>query len=137
MRDAADEAAFIVGCVDHDRRSLAMGLGPMYYDRQGQPIGLYDWARLFEDFGYKRVAYTKLPDGRFVSTVWMGLDHGRPYGPMQIFETMLFGRPYFKIVSGEFREVNDDEDCNRYATEYDAFWGHHTMVERHTLRLKP
>ena len=64
------EAALIAASAQSDARRKEMGLGSMYFDRQGQPIGLYDWVRLFEDPKYKRIALTQLPDGRVVSTVW-------------------------------------------------------------------
>jgi hypothetical protein len=59
---------------------------------------LMRWAQWFEESGTKpfteggrRVARTLLPDGREVSTVFLGLDHGFGFGdrPM-LFETMIF-----------------------------------------------
>lgn len=129
------EAALIAASAQSDARRKEMGLGAMYFDRQGQPIGLYDWVRLFEDPKYKRIALTQLPDGRVVSTVWMGLDHG--FYTREIFESMCFGVPETVEIFGEMREMPLEQDCERYATEYDAFWGHRAMVERHTLRLNP
>lgn len=136
--DPVNEASFIVSAADCDRRSEEMGLGPMYYDINGNPIGLYEWAKLFENFDYKRVGFTVLPDGRHVSTVWMGLDHRfMPGGPPIIFESMLFGLPYETEIFGKMRTVRPDEDMDRYSTYYEAIWGHWAMVERHTLRLNP
>ena len=65
-----------------------------YYDRQGNPMTLLEWAqRRFEDkdrTATKRVAETTLPNGRWVSTVWLGLNHNYGDGPPLIFETMVF-----------------------------------------------
>ncbi len=62
----------------------------MYYDKEGKPLDLMEWANLFEDFEYRQVG-DSLVDGIRVSTVWLGLDHnfGR-VGPPLIFETMMF-----------------------------------------------
>lgn len=45
-----------------------------YYDRQGQPIDMMTWARMFEDEAVKLVARTEVGEV-LVSTVWIGLDH--------------------------------------------------------------
>ena len=59
----------------------------MYYDRQGNPLTLEEWAATFEARqDQKRVAETTLPNGRWVSTVWLGLDHAFSAGPPLIFE---------------------------------------------------
>lgn len=52
---------------------------------------LGEWAVWLEAHGdRKRVAETTLPDGRWVSTVFLGLDHGFGDGPPILFETMVF-----------------------------------------------
>jgi hypothetical protein len=49
-----------------------------YYDRQGQPLTLEEWASQVGDLSLKRVAQDDVmtPEGRclWVSTVWLGLD---------------------------------------------------------------
>lgn len=62
----------------------------MYFDRDGEPLGLMEWASLCENAEYKRVAWDELPGGGYVSTVWMGINHGPGVGPPVIFETMAF-----------------------------------------------
>lgn len=47
-----------------------------------------DWR--FQDIAERRVAYDKI-EGVEVSTVFLGLDHGRGDGPPLLFETMIFG----------------------------------------------
>jgi len=92
-----------------------------YYDRQGKPMNRTDWARRLEAMKDKRVAETTLPDGKWISTVWLGLDHSFGGGPPLIFETMVF-------------ESNDatggDLDCARYSTEAEALAGHARMVAK-------
>lgn len=92
---------------------------PRYFDRDGKPLTLLEWGTLFEDLEYKIVAQVRIR-GWFVSTVWLGLDHGmwnwgtvgaEPYQPM-IFETMVFD-PW-----------GDEQMQDRYATEAEAKDGH-------------
>jgi len=64
--------------------------------------------------------FTTLPNGRWVSTVWLGLDHCFGDGPPVIFETMVFTT----------KESLDDLDCKRYSTEAEALAGHAKMVEK-------
>ncbi len=91
-----------------------------YYDRQGKPLGVLEWAQMFENPSVKRVAETTLSDGKWVSTVWLGLGHNWGVGPPLIFETMVF----------ESKQNMSDLDCERYATEAEAVAGHAAMVER-------
>ncbi len=97
-----------------------MSYRPRYYDRAGLPIeDLHEWARKFEDRDYKRVALTELPDGKEVSTVWLGLDHQWGEGPPLIFETMVFP-PGSRI----------ELDAERYSTLEEAQAGHDAMVKK-------
>lgn len=59
------------------------------YDKNGMEITPHEWALLFEQEEYRRVAWDELPNGCIVSTVWLGIDHGfgRFDRPL-IFETM-------------------------------------------------
>lgn len=106
---------------------------PRYYDRQGNPITMEEWAALMEaDLRgeYRIVCRTDLPDGSWLSTVWLGLDHSfavmwmsnEPPPPL-IFETMRFG----DTMGGEdFPDPEDGEPTSqvRYSTEADAREGH-------------
>ena len=80
------------------------------------------WGIAFDDWGYRRIAHTDLGDGRSVSTIWLGLDHGFGEGPPMIFESMAF-----KKSGKKFRE---EIDCERYSTEEEARAGHEAMVAR-------
>ena len=97
---------------------------PRYYDKDGSPItDVLAWAEKFEDRGYKRVAHTTLPDGKQVSTVWLGLDHGWGTGPPLIFETMVFPPDSWVECDGV-----------RYSTLAGAEAGHVAMVEKWTKK---
>jgi hypothetical protein len=91
-----------------------------HFDRDGQPMSMLDWLERFEDVEHKRVARTDLPGGGFVSTVWLGLDHGFG-GHRLIFETMVF----------ETGDEERDGDQDRYSTLEEAKAGHEAMVRKH------
>jgi hypothetical protein len=92
----------------------------MYYNKEGKSIQIMEWAKLFEDREYQRVAKTLLKNGRLVSTVWLGLDHSFLSNKKEIFETMVF------------RSEKDltDLDCERYSTLKEALAGHKKMVNK-------
>jgi hypothetical protein len=92
-----------------------------YYDRQGRPLTWKEWAASFETRGQqKRVAETTLPNGRWVSTVWLGLDLSFGEGRPLIFETMVFPSEH------DMRDL----DCDRYSTEAEAIAGHEAMCAK-------
>lgn len=86
------------------------------YDRAGRPITMEQWAELRREDSYKRVAETTVGDS-WVSTVWLGLDHGWRSARPIIFETMVFRGPL-------------DQEQERYSTEEEALAGHYAMVKR-------
>ena len=96
----------------------------LYFDKDGTPIDVITWGVLFENQDYKVVDQTELDNGVFVSTVWLGLNHG--FGKKkEIFETMVFPE------KGNYSEV----DCKRYATLSEAKKGHGTMVRKWRRRV--
>jgi hypothetical protein len=94
----------------------------MYYSRDGRPISFEEVLELVKSDRDRRVAETTLPDGTWVSTVWLTLDHrmSGEGGPPLIFETMVF-------VNAQSLESLDME---RYATEEQALAGHVAMVAK-------
>lgn len=104
----------------------------IFYDRGGRAITLDEWAKLVGDREYKRVGRTTMPDGRYVSTVLLGLDHGFGEGPPLIFETMVFPS------EGDWSELM----VRRYSTLAEAVAGHAEVVAeceagQHTPELAP
>lgn len=98
-----------------------------YYSRNGEPMSMQEWAKELEAPDAKRVASTTLPNGYWVSTVWLGIDHS--FGGVRpiIFETMVF--KHDKTADGgagvtEWGEVDSD----RYSTEAEALEGHARLV---------
>lgn len=90
-----------------------------YYDRQGNPLTLMEWATRTEKRLDKVVEQTTLPDGKWVSTVWLGINHRFGDGPPLIFETMVFPSKVSEL------------DCERYSTEAQARAGHAAMVAKY------
>ena len=109
------------------KSSLKKNNRPRYYTKEGKPIQDIDkWLEYIEqekdDPEFRKVANTWLPDGRWISTVWLGIDHrfdlvGKPL----IFETMMF--PNNKR---NFTEL----DMDRYSTWEEAIEGHMRMVKK-------
>lgn len=87
---------------------------------------LMAWGHWLES-NKRHVDLTTLPDGSYVSTVFLGLDHswerhlGRPYRPV-LFETMVFGGP-------------NNETMDRYCTWDEALAGHRALVARERRRI--
>jgi hypothetical protein len=97
-----------------------------YYDREGMPMAMMDWARTFEDMSYRRVKVSVVNNLVVVSTVWLGLNHRWGPGPPLIFETMTF--PVDKAKVSSFSEM--PELFGRYSSEGMAEAGHDAIVER-------
>ena len=104
----------------------------MYYDRQGKPIEMLDWARKHEDTDYRVVAQHWVR-GWMVSTVWLGLDHNfTRQGAPVIFETMIFAPKDVTVAREDWETGADaagtmadlDQYQERYATEEAAQAGH-------------
>ena len=94
-----------------------------YYDKNGKPLDFLTWVALTDkqtEPDYFRVAETTTADGKWISTVWIGLNHNFGEGPPLIFETMVFPNEH------DFREL----DMDRYATLEEAQQGHRAMVEK-------
>ena len=94
-----------------------------YYDYDGIPIGMVEWARLFEDYEGRRVGLDQCGPYH-VSTVWLGLDHSFG-GPVPlIFETMVLD------------DDSNDVEMARYSTWEQAEEGHRVMVERYSVLIE-
>lgn len=97
---------------------------PMYFDRDGQPITFERWAELMCSDEYRRVAWDEPRVGVYVSTVWLGLNHGCDPDEPLIFETMVFNSPF-------------SDDCCRYTSQVEAVCGHLEVVERVSAGREP
>jgi hypothetical protein len=94
-----------------------------YYDRQGKPIiDSASFVKNSRNQKYRRVASTILPDGKWVSTIWVGLNFQVGGGPPLIFETMVYPS----------KDNFNDLTCERYSTEEEALAGHKRLVEKWT-----
>lgn len=62
---------------------------PMWFDKQGKPLKMGEWARLFEHTEYRRVERTVFINNAEISTIWVGIHfsaHKDPY----LFETSIW-----------------------------------------------
>jgi hypothetical protein len=78
----------------------------MYFDREGQPLELMQWALTFEDRSYRVVCQTRLSD-YFISTVWIGLTNSFNGLPVGTFETAIFKGP--EMLDDLFRHDSQGE----------------------------
>jgi hypothetical protein len=85
-----------------------------YYDKSGNPITQERYYELSSDWEYRRIAETVLSNGYWVSTVWLGLDHGEG----RTLETMVFRHDGQRVT--DWLEL----DARRYHTEEEAIEGH-------------
>ncbi len=60
------------------------------------PAEMMEAARFFGDINNRTVDRTQFPDGSYVSTVFLGIDHSFGRGPPILFETMIFGNAKFE-----------------------------------------
>lgn len=124
-----------------------------HYDRRGNLLTMREWVMLYQLHDYKIVKQEYVGD-YWVSTVWLGLDHGWGHGPPLIFETMVFNHtkpkppPFPSTTDMESDEMKEwledypeqtsatDLECERYSTESDALEGHRRMVEKVQLLVE-
>ncbi len=100
----------------------------MYYKRDGTPYpddNPVKWA-IDSKNQDGRVAEDILPDGKRISTVFLGLNHNWGEGPPLIFETMVFPS----------ETEGNDLDMDRYSTEEQALEGHKEMVKKWTDKVR-
>jgi len=95
----------------------------MWFDKGGKPIDdVADVEKLLKSPSYRWVRQEVLPDGKFVSTVWLALNHEwNIEKPPLIFETMVFEK------KGEY---GNDLYCERYSTLEEAEKGHEEAVKK-------
>jgi hypothetical protein len=93
--------------------------GRYVLDSDGNPRlepDLLTWAMWLEH-AQRQIAYTELPQGVKVSTIFIGLDYGwDEAGPPVLWETMAFDGPF-------------PQKMNRYTSRELALAGHEAMVE--------
>lgn len=87
----------------------------LWFDREGNAIGVADMVRLCRDHEYRVVA-KDFVDSVEVCTVWLGFDHSFRGREPVIFETFVFG--------GRM-----DQYQRRYTNETDARNGHIKVLE--------
>ena len=92
----------------------------MYYNKKGKPITLEEWRKLHSNSKYKRIRQTTLSNGKWVSTVWLGINHSFQEDCILIFETMVFST----------KDSLEDLDCERYLSEEEAIKGHERMCKK-------
>lgn len=103
-----------------------------YYDKQGRPITLEEFAELLEGPVDYKIIKQHIVNGFLVSTVWLGLDHSFPWTPKAertplIFETMIFKTEF--LQDGQQSIDWAEEYQERYSTMEEALIGHERAVQ--------
>lgn len=98
-------------------------------------IGLREWANDLKDMKAKIVKQDVLPNGIFVSTIWLGLDHSFiDDGPPLIFESMVFPKrgPEKSMLEVLQSKAHNwlERDMQRYSTEAEALAGHEALCKK-------
>lgn len=119
-RHAMEEAAALEAAHAHEPGSGT------YYDRKRREIGLWRWAALYEDMGYRTVAHTVIGRRRVV-TLWMGTPDSL---------TMIFGGMPRVFETAYFGSRGDCEILERHATECHAMAWHMIRVWIERWRLE-
>lgn len=116
----------------HDERCKRFELNHRYYDKMGKPISFWEFSGYSADLKYKIIAQNTF-GYFFVSTVWLGLDHGFSFGLLEknnlpyfpiIFETMIFYENDKEEIDHELHDYQE-----RYASEEQAKQGHDAACE--------
>ena len=107
----AEDDAWMHGADAFQVRLPAFVYEPLYCDMDGHPIGILEWAGLFEKS--ERIIARSHVGRRFVSTVWIGIAP-HPY------ETMVF----YVYRSGKWTAL----DQVRYSTMAQARAGHERIT---------
>lgn len=93
------------------------------FDLDGLPMSLREWVFEYNtrEEGRGKVEQIHLPNGYYISTVWLGLNHRfGGGGPPLTYESMVF------LDWGDGHAL----DQVRYATEEEARAGHERLVHR-------
>ena len=98
---------------------------PLWYtlDEQKRPVPVYDYRNMPDRENF-RVGKTLLPNGFWVSTVFLSVDHCWDGGKPILFETMVFDRMFDRTEMG----------MDRYCEWSEAEEGHKKMVAKWRFR---
>ncbi len=98
-------------------------MNPMYFDKEGKPLELMEWAELSESGDEYRVIGKTVVGEYLISTIWIGLNMnlGHGVGLPLIFETMVFS---------DSGNTGWDDYQLRYATEEQAKAGHEETIKK-------
>lgn len=91
----------------------------LFYDKEGKPISMREFAILHADMEY-RVVKQETIGPYWISTVWLGIDHAFGDSPPIIFETMVF--------APDEDALGPDIMGDRYHTEDEAKQGHEEIA---------
>ena len=95
-----------------------------FRNRQGEPIDVDEWMRLWDDHKYRFLGDEKVGPYR-IATIWTGADDNPPHG--WIFETSVFG------PSG----TKEPREQLPATTEAEAFANQKRLLDKYSRLPKP
>ena len=96
-----------------------------YYDKKGEKISLEKACELRSDDSYRIIGQNEI--GKyFISTIWLGFNHGFRPDEKLLFETMVFDQS----LNNENNQWTALE-LERYSTEKEAIEGHAAMKKKY------
>jgi hypothetical protein len=99
-------------------------LGPLEFDRDGEPLTFGQWAMLYESRSYRWIAEQVLPNRYWIATIWQGINEDFEDPPV-VMETSVFH------LHPEIEGLPPAELCIRHTTEADALRVHAELVRRY------
>jgi hypothetical protein len=102
-------------------------LGPLYFDRQCEPITLGVWSVLYAARSYKLIAEAMLPNGYWVATIWQGVNVELEDPPVVMESSVFFFPDGVKT-----RPLPRALRTLSYSSEAEALWFHDQLVEQYS-----
>jgi hypothetical protein len=113
-------------------KKLGMRYAVLTEDGAVMECDLVTWGRWLElNRSHRIIAQEQLPGGYFLSTVFLGLNHGYGKNPLW-FETMIFEKPTGEksLITGKEQKLGPELFCERYTTLAQALAGHQSAREK-------
>jgi hypothetical protein len=119
MSDIKKVKEKILDDLEHPDKANSVRYWVLDDDHNAVPADLLTWADWFEkDFKKRFVKRDVMPDGRAISTVFLGIDLNWSGGPPLIFETMVFKA-----------DTSSEEYCERCSTWSQALKQHDDALD--------
>lgn len=114
-----------------ERLAAHYHLEPLYFDREGEPLTLGEWAHLYESRSYKYLAQQVLPNRYWIATIWHGVNEDFADPPV-VLETSVF---HLSDSTATLLPPACYRLC--HTTEHEAFETHRQLVTLYSKASSP